>query len=68
VPRDVITAKCAPYLRRGKPEARTALQNLDDYDIVAAYGPSTGDRPVLPARHPSLMSLTGSASGRLGAW
>jgi hypothetical protein len=37
VPRDVITAKCAPYLRQGKPEARTALQNLDDYDIVAAY-------------------------------
>jgi group II intron reverse transcriptase/maturase len=38
VPRDVITAKCAPCLRHGKPEARTALQNLDDYDIVAAYG------------------------------
>jgi hypothetical protein len=38
VPRDVITAKCAPYLRHGKPEARTALCNLDDYDIVAAYG------------------------------
>jgi AI2M/AI1M-like HNH endonuclease/type II intron maturase len=38
VPRDVITAKCAPYPRRGKPEARTALCNLDDYDIVAAYG------------------------------
>jgi group II intron reverse transcriptase/maturase len=38
VPADVITAKCAPYLRRGKPEARTAMCNLDDYDIVAAYG------------------------------
>jgi group II intron reverse transcriptase/maturase len=37
VPRDVITAKCAPYLRRGKPEARTVLQNLDDYDIVQTY-------------------------------
>ena len=38
VPRDVITAKCAPYLRHGKPEARSALCNLDDYDIVATYG------------------------------
>ncbi|MHA6618844.1 reverse transcriptase/maturase family protein [Pseudonocardia sp. DLS-67] len=38
VPRDVIKAKCVPYLRRGKPEARTALHNLDDYDIVATYG------------------------------
>jgi group II intron reverse transcriptase/maturase len=38
VPRDVITAKCVPYLRRGKPEARTALHNHDDYDIVATYG------------------------------
>jgi group II intron reverse transcriptase/maturase len=37
VPRDVITAKCAPYLRRGKPEARSAMCNLDDYDIVKAY-------------------------------
>ena len=26
-----------PYLRRGKPEARTAMCNLDDYDIVKAY-------------------------------
>lgn len=38
VPRDVITAKCAPYLRRGKPEARSGLCNLDDYEIVATYG------------------------------
>lgn len=37
VPLDVITAKCAPYLRRGKPEARTAMCNLDDDDIVKAY-------------------------------
>ena len=34
----MITAKCAPYLRRGKPAHRSALQNLDDYDIVATYG------------------------------
>jgi hypothetical protein len=37
VPLDVITAKCSPYLRRGKPEARTAMCNLDDYDIVKTY-------------------------------
>ena len=37
VPLDVITAKCAPYLRRGKPAARTAMCNLDDYDIVKTY-------------------------------
>lgn len=37
VPLGVIMAKCAPYLRRGKPEARTAMCNLDDYDIVKAY-------------------------------
>ena len=37
MPLDVITAKCAPYLRRGKPEARTAMCNLDDYDIVKTY-------------------------------
>jgi Type II intron maturase len=38
VPLDVIKAKCIPYLRRGKPAARTALCNLDDYDIVATFG------------------------------
>jgi group II intron reverse transcriptase/maturase len=38
VPAAVIKAKCAPYLERGKPAAQTALQNLGDYDIVAAYG------------------------------
>ncbi len=38
VPHDVITAKCVPYLRGGKPEARTALHNLDEYDIVVTYG------------------------------
>jgi Type II intron maturase/AI2M/AI1M-like, HNH endonuclease len=37
VPLDVITAKCAPYQRRGEPEARTAMCNLDDYDIVKTY-------------------------------
>lgn len=37
VPLDVITAKRAPYLRHGKPWHRTALQNLDDYEIVKTY-------------------------------
>lgn len=38
VPPDVIKTKCSPYLQHGKPEARTAMRNLDDYDIVATYG------------------------------
>ena len=38
VPLDVIKAKCAPYRRNGKPWHRSALQNLDDYDIVATFG------------------------------
>jgi group II intron reverse transcriptase/maturase len=38
VPLDVIKAKCAPYRRHGKPWHRTAMQNLDDFDIVKAYG------------------------------
>jgi hypothetical protein len=38
VPRDVITAKCAPYRQHGKPWHRSRLQNLDDYDIVRIYG------------------------------
>jgi group II intron reverse transcriptase/maturase len=38
VPPDVITAKCAPYRRQGKPWHRFRLQNLHDYDIVRIYG------------------------------
>jgi hypothetical protein len=38
VPKDVITAKCAPYRCHGKPWHRPRLQNLDDYDIVRVYG------------------------------
>ena len=38
VPLDVITAKCAPYRRRGKPWHRSRPVNLDDYDIVRVYG------------------------------
>jgi len=35
---DVIKAKCAPYLKLGKPEARTPLVNEDDHTIVETYG------------------------------
>jgi hypothetical protein len=38
VPKDVITAKCAPYRCHGKPWHRPRLQNLPDYDIVRIYG------------------------------
>jgi len=38
VPLDVIKAKRAPYRKKGKPWHRPGLQNLDDYDIVQAYG------------------------------
>jgi len=38
VPLDVIKTKRAPYRQRGKPWHRPALQNLDDFDIVQAYG------------------------------
>ena len=38
VPPDVIKAKCAPYRKHGKPWHRTALLNLDDYEIVRTCG------------------------------
>ncbi|MET8183482.1 reverse transcriptase domain-containing protein [Streptomyces sp. NPDC005336] len=38
VPRDVIKAKCAPYIGRGKPAKKTALINSSDHAIVATYG------------------------------
>ncbi|EFC78905.1 reverse transcriptase/maturase family protein [Parafrankia sp. EUN1f] len=38
VPLDVIKAKSAPYLRRGKPAKQKALTNGDDYTIIATYG------------------------------
>ena len=38
VPLDVIKAQCARYRQHGKPWHRSALQNLDDYDIVQTYG------------------------------
>jgi len=38
VPRDVITAQCARYRKKGKPWHRPGLQNLDDYNIVRIYG------------------------------
>ncbi|MGW3228591.1 reverse transcriptase domain-containing protein [Kitasatospora sp. NPDC001095] len=38
VPRDVIKAKCEPYLARGKPARRAALINSGDHAIVATFG------------------------------
>lgn len=38
VPRDVIKAKCAPYIDRGKPAKKTALINSSDHAIVATFG------------------------------
>jgi len=38
VPRDVITAKRAPYLQHGIPWHRGPMQNLDDYDIIKTFG------------------------------
>jgi len=37
-PRSVIKAKCAPYLKHGKPERRTELLNLPDPLIISTYG------------------------------
>ena len=37
VPKDVITAKCAPYRHQGKPWHRPRLLNQDDYNIVRIY-------------------------------
>ena len=38
MPRQVITAKTAPYLRHGKPGHRPELMNLDDPAIISTYG------------------------------
>ncbi len=38
VPVEVIKAKCALYMQRGKPARRTRLMNMDDYTIVSVYG------------------------------
>jgi hypothetical protein len=38
VPREVIKAKCALYLKHGKPERRTELMNRDDLTIISTYG------------------------------
>ncbi|MFF8322290.1 reverse transcriptase domain-containing protein [Streptomyces bobili] len=38
VPRDVIKAKCAPYLARGKPAKQKALINSSDHAIVVTFG------------------------------
>jgi group II intron reverse transcriptase/maturase len=38
VPRAVVKAKCAPYLKQGKPERRPGLMNCDDHTIISIYG------------------------------
>jgi group II intron reverse transcriptase/maturase len=38
VPRAVIKAKSALYLKHGKPERRTELLNHDDHTIISSYG------------------------------
>ena len=38
VPRSVIKAKCAPYLKRGQPARHDPLVNEADYAIVATFG------------------------------
>jgi Reverse transcriptase (RNA-dependent DNA polymerase)/Type II intron maturase len=38
VPKDVITAKQAPYRRHGTPWYRPGLLNLDDLQIISTYG------------------------------
>ena len=38
VPKTVIKAKCAPYLKRGKPASRPALKDRDDHAIISIYG------------------------------
>jgi hypothetical protein len=38
VPTDVIKAKCARYMSRGKPERRPELMNEQDHAIISRYG------------------------------
>ena len=38
VPKHVVQAKCAPFLRRGKPAHRTPLLNYSDHKIVETFG------------------------------
>jgi group II intron reverse transcriptase/maturase len=38
VPREVIKAKSAPYLRRGKPAKQPTLNNGSDHIIIATFG------------------------------
>jgi Reverse transcriptase (RNA-dependent DNA polymerase)/Type II intron maturase len=38
VPGDVIKAKCAGYMQRGKPAERPELMNEEDHTIISRYG------------------------------
>jgi group II intron reverse transcriptase/maturase len=64
VPRDVIKAKSAPYLHRGKPAKQKALTNGSDHTIVATYGPSTGASSSTTCRPETSIGFTGCA----GSW
>jgi AI2M/AI1M-like, HNH endonuclease/Type II intron maturase/Reverse transcriptase (RNA-dependent DNA polymerase) len=37
VPKDAITRRCVPYMRKGKPECRPQMFNDDDYTIISQY-------------------------------
>ena len=49
VPLEVITAKCAPYRRRGKPSHRPGL-STSRLHIVRVYGAEYRDHQLLPPR------------------
>lgn len=38
VPKDVVKAKCAPFLRRGKPTHLLPLMSCTPFDIIGIYG------------------------------
>ena len=63
VPTDVIKARRAPFRRNGKPWHRSAMQNLDDYDIVKTYGAEY--RGVVPSTICS-PTTSGASTGSAG--
>jgi hypothetical protein len=64
MPATVIKATCTPYLERGKPAAQTALQNLGDHDIVAAYRATYRGISLWGSTTPSRPLSCGFAVGR----
>ncbi|MGE5286336.1 MAG: hypothetical protein ACM3ML_03845 [Micromonosporaceae bacterium] len=61
VPRNVITAKGAPYRRRGKPWPRLAMQTLTTTTSSRPMGPNTGASPSTTCSPPTSRASTGSA-------